>query len=159
MSKPLPADLSLRPIVAADLPAIFAWQADPEACRMAVSNPRDRPTFDQHWQRVLVDPTVRGRSIVVGDQLVGTVSCFERDGKAFVGYWIDRAWWGRGIASRALALLLAEEPRRPLFAMAARSNTASVHVLQRCGFVWLRDEWTEATERFPACTEAFFELR
>lgn len=126
---------------------------------MAVVNPRSRDNFDHHWQGVLVDPTVRARAIVVDGQLVGTVSCFARDGRAFVGYWIDRAWWNRGIASRALVALLAEEPRRPLYAMAARSNGASVRVLRRCGFVWLRDEWTPATERFPACLEAFFELR
>jgi RimJ/RimL family protein N-acetyltransferase len=64
--------------------------------------------------------------ILVGEELVGTISCFPMDGQDHVGYWIDRAYWGRGIASRALQLLLREVAKRPLVATAATSNGASI---------------------------------
>jgi GNAT superfamily N-acetyltransferase len=57
------------------------------------------------------------------------------DDQDHVGYWIDRAYWGRGIASRVLHLLLQEVAKRPLVATAATSNRASLRVLQKCGFV------------------------
>ncbi len=91
--------------------------------------------FDSHWAKVLDDPSVAARAILVGGEFVGIVSCFPRDGQDHVGYWIDRAYWGRGIASRAFRLLLEEVTKRPLIATAATSNGASLRVLQKCGFV------------------------
>ena len=41
---------------------------------------------------------------------------------------------GRGIATRALTLLLAEVPARPVFARAAADNEASLRVLAKAGF-------------------------
>jgi RimJ/RimL family protein N-acetyltransferase len=43
--------------------------------------------------------------------------------------------WGRGIATRALTLLLELVPQRPLYARAASDNVASLKVLRACGFV------------------------
>jgi RimJ/RimL family protein N-acetyltransferase len=52
-----------------------------------------------------------------------------------VSYWLGRPFWGRGIASRALALFLELVQERPLFARAAKDNIASVRVLQKSGFI------------------------
>ena len=78
---------------------------------------------------------------------------------AHVGYWIDRAYWGMGIASRALHLLLREVAKRPLVAAAATSNGASLRVLQKCGFVVERVRLSPASDRFPECEEAILVLR
>ena len=88
-----------------------------------------------------------------------TVSCFWRDGQANVGYWISREHWGKGIASRALELLLLEVATRPLYAHVATSNGASLRVLQKCGFVVERVRHSPATDRYPACEEAVLVLR
>ena len=48
--------------------------------------------------------------------------------------------------------------KRPLHARAARSNAGSIRVLEKCGFVLTGFEWSEETERFPACEEAIFVL-
>ncbi|GLW35668.1 GNAT family N-acetyltransferase [Actinoplanes regularis] len=45
-----------------------------------------------------------------------------------------RSFWGQGVASRALALLLEAVRVRPLFARAASDNVRSLKVLQRAGF-------------------------
>jgi RimJ/RimL family protein N-acetyltransferase len=51
-----------------------------------------------------------------------------------VGYWLGRSYWGRGIATRALALFLPLVPARPLYAHVASHNTGSMRVLVKCGF-------------------------
>ena len=137
---------------------MFEYQLDPDANRMAVANPHDRATFNAHWQRVLGDPAVTTRAITADGELVGNIGCFKLDGLDSVGYWIKKEWWGRGIATRALSLLLEEIQTRPLYARASSSNVASVRVLEKCGFELLGYEWAEATERFPACEEAKFRL-
>jgi RimJ/RimL family protein N-acetyltransferase len=134
-------------------------QLDPESNRMAVTIPRIGEAFDAHWAEVLVDPAVTARAVIVGEAFVGTIFCFPRDGRDHVGYWIDRAYWGTGIASRALPLLLREVAKRPLFATAAASNGASVRVLQKCGFVVAQVRLSPASDRYPACEEAVLVLR
>jgi RimJ/RimL family protein N-acetyltransferase len=81
------------------------------------------------------------------------------DDEDHVGYWIDRAYWGMGIASRALHLLLGEVATRPLVATAATSNGASVRVLQKCGFLVVEIRHSPATARYPECEEAVLVLR
>lgn len=148
----------LRPISNSDLAVLFQHQLDPEANQMAVVHPRPRIAFDAHWSMCLANPDVLARAIVAEGELAGQISCFPMDGRRCVGYWVAREWWGRGVATRALALLLQEVPLRPLHARAARSNGASIRVLERCGFVVTGYEWSEATERWPACEEALLRL-
>lgn len=152
------SDISLRTVLPADLPALYAFQIDDDANRMAVANPRDRAEFDEHWAKVLSDPAVVARAIVAGGELVGSISKFRADDLDFVGYWIDRAHWGRGIATTALTLLLNEVNTRPLHARVAATNAGSVRVLERCGFVQTGRRTSPATERFPSCEELTFTL-
>ena len=73
----------------------------------------------------------------VARQLAGSVLSFLREDQREVGYWLGRAYWGRGIATRALTAFLGELPTRPLFARAAKDNRASLRVLEKCGCVVL----------------------
>ncbi|HVK19452.1 MAG TPA: GNAT family N-acetyltransferase [Fimbriiglobus sp.] len=149
----------LRPVEPNDLLRMYELQLDPDSNRMAVTTPRTREAFDSHWATVLDDPNITARVILVEEQVVGTISCFPRDDQDHVGYWIDRAFWGRGIASRALHLLLREVARRPLFATAATSNGASLRVLRKCGFVVEQVRLSPASDRHPECEEAVLVLR
>jgi RimJ/RimL family protein N-acetyltransferase len=74
------------------------------------------------------------RAISCDGQLVGSVAAFVLDGQTEVTYWVDRAAWGRGIASRALELLMELVPVRPLHARAASDNIGSLRILQKSGF-------------------------
>jgi RimJ/RimL family protein N-acetyltransferase len=129
--------VTLRPVVESDLEAFYEQQADPESIRMAALAARDRDTHFPHWRRVLADDTTLVRTIDVDGVVAGHVVSFLRDGVGDpeVGYWIAREHWGRGVASAALAQLLAIEPRRPLVAHVATHNLASRRVLEKCGFV------------------------
>ncbi len=149
----------IRPVQPCELPRMFDMQLDPESNRMAVTIPRTRESFDSHWAKSLNDPGNITRAILVGEALVGHISCFPMDGADHVGYWIDRAYWGLGIASRALRLLLGEVTKRPLVASAATSNGASIRVLQKCGFVIEHVSLAPASERYPECEEAVLVLR
>jgi len=149
----------LRPVEPGDLPRLYELQLDPDANRMAVTIPRTREAFDATWAQAQADPNATPRAILVGDGLVGYVSCFLADGEDHVGYWIDRAHWGMGIASRALPLLLREVTKRPLVATAATSNGASLRVLRKCGFVIEQVRRDPATDRYPECEVAVHVLR
>jgi RimJ/RimL family protein N-acetyltransferase len=149
----------LRPVEAGDLPRMFEMQLDPDSNRMAVTIPRTREAFDAHWGKALGDPANTTRAVLFDGEVVGYISCFPMEGEDHVGYWIDRAHWGMGLASRALRLLLNEVTKRPLVATAATSNGASVRVLQKCGFVVGEVRHSPATDRYPECEEAVLVLR
>ncbi len=128
---------TLRPVRDEDHDALFEFQRDPGAVRMAAftrADPGDRAAFDEHQHRVRTTPGVRHRAIERDGALVGTVAAFTMEGEREVTYWVDPARWGEGIATEALGLLLAEEPERPVFARVAVHNTGSRRVLERCGF-------------------------
>jgi RimJ/RimL family protein N-acetyltransferase len=101
---------------------------------MVVFSSRDRPAFDEHWAKILADDTSLKQTVVVDGKVAGNVTSFLREGVREVGYWLDRAYWGRGVATAALSAFLQLEKRRPLYAGVARHNVGSVRVLQKCGF-------------------------
>jgi RimJ/RimL family protein N-acetyltransferase len=135
--------INLRALNDDDLNALFRWESDPAAARMAAftrPDPTDRAAFDAHYRRVLSDPENWTRAIDEDGVLVGMIASFTMEGDRELTYWVDPSRWGRGIASGAVRLLLAEEPRRPLFARAAEHNLGSRRVLERNGFVQIGEE-------------------
>lgn len=150
--------LDLRPVETGDLEGLFTHQSDPHSLEMAVVYPKEYSEFVAHWERVLLDPTVTARAIIVDTELVGHVSCFLMDGLDSVGYWIDRSEWGRGIASRALEIFLAEIATRPLHARVAASNLGSIRVLEKCGFSEYAREESPDDGKFPVCLESLLRL-
>jgi RimJ/RimL family protein N-acetyltransferase len=132
--------VTLRPMVVSDFPALFAQQADPVAAQLAAFTPRDWPAFVAHETKVLEDPQVTCRTIVVDGQVAGSVVCFPRLGALELGYWVDRALWGRGVASTAVPAFLQIATARPVMAYVAKHNLASQRVLVKCGFAVLREE-------------------
>jgi len=128
-------DSVLRDVVDDDLDALYEQQRDPEATRMALFPARDREAFYAHWQRVLADDVVTKKTIVHDGEVAGNVLCWEQDGRRLVGYWLGREFWGKGLATRALAELVDVVTARPLHAWVAVTNVGSVRVLEKCGFV------------------------
>lgn len=137
---PMKTRIQLRDVEADDLPLFFEHQRDPIAVAMVAFNSRDRDAFDQHWAKLLADDSCLKKTIVVvsgvsaENQVAGNIGSWTAEGKREVGYWIDRAFWGRGVATEALSAFLCLEQVRPLHAGVAKHNFASIRVLQRCGF-------------------------
>jgi RimJ/RimL family protein N-acetyltransferase len=130
-------DLTLRDIVDADLPIFFDHEREPEGVVMAAftaKDPDDRSAFEAHWSKNRADRSIVMKTIVADGRVAGHVAVFGPPSEREVTYWLGREFWGRGLASRALAafLLLVEE--RPIYARAAKDNLASLRVLQKCGF-------------------------
>jgi RimJ/RimL family protein N-acetyltransferase len=124
----------LRDVEPGDLPLFFEHQRDPVAVAMVVFRSREREEFDAHWAKILADENNVTKTIVADGQVAGNIASFFLHGQREIGYWIDRALWGRGIASEALSAFLRLEQRRPLYAGVAKHNIASLRVLQKCGF-------------------------
>lgn len=133
-------EVTLREVVDADLPYFFAHQADPSSSWMAGVPARDRDQFSQQWASIRVDPSTVVRTIEADGVVAGNVLSFIRDGRREVGYRVDAAHWGRGIASRALVLFLAELTERPVFAVVAKDNQASLRVVRKAGFTDVAEE-------------------
>jgi RimJ/RimL family protein N-acetyltransferase len=140
----------LRNVEDGDLPVFFEHQLDPEATRMAGFPARDRESFMAHWNRILEDETVVKKTALFEGQVAGNIVSFVNSGEREVGYWIGREFWGRGVATRALAGFLRLEARRPLYASVARHNVASIRVLQKRGFRISRDEPDELILKLEA---------
>jgi RimJ/RimL family protein N-acetyltransferase len=127
-------DVRLREVTEEDLPILFEQQRDPDATKMAAFPSRDRDAFMAHWKTILGDATGARRTILFDGQVAGNIVSFEQSGLPLVGYWLGREFWGRGIATRALAQFLESIQTRPLYAHVAKHNIASIRVLEKCGF-------------------------
>ncbi|CAL9585669.1 GNAT family N-acetyltransferase [Streptomyces pilosus] len=127
----------LRPVHDSDLPVFYRQLNDPEALRMAAftpEDPADRDRFDTHWARIRSSPQIVARTVLADGDVVGNAAVYGEAGEREVTYWVDRAHWGRGVATAALRALLAEVDERPLYARVAADNEGSLRVLRRCGF-------------------------
>jgi RimJ/RimL family protein N-acetyltransferase len=131
---PPTGEVRLRGVTEDDLPVFFEHQRDPEANRMAAFPPRDRDAFMAHWTTILRDASVVLRTVLLDGEVAGNVVVFDYEGRREVGYWIGRAFWGKGVATSALRAFLAEVTERPIFAGVAEANVASIRVLEKCGF-------------------------
>lgn len=154
-------NISLRQVTDSDLPIFYEQQRDPAAVHMAAftaANPEDRAAFNDHWARILADDNNLIRTIVVEGQVAGSVSSYVDELGPEVTYWLGRDFWGRGVATVALAAFLKEQRTRPLFARAAADNAASLRVLQKCGFVITGQEQGYANARQQVIDEYVLEL-
>lgn len=127
--------IALRPVLESDLAILFAQQLDPESVAMSAYLSKDRGEFMRHWEGILKNKQVTARVVVYKEKVAGHILCW-REGRheQRIGYWIGRGFWGRGIASAALAEFLKEVKIRPLYAEAANHNAASKRVLEKNGF-------------------------
>src|SRR5512134_3585317 len=117
--------IQLRHVLASDLQVFFEQQLDPEATSMAALPSRNRETFMAHWARITTDDSILIRTILFNGDIAGNIVCFEQLGEREVSYWLGKEYWGKGIATRALAEFLKSIDIRPLYALVAKHNVAS----------------------------------
>jgi RimJ/RimL family protein N-acetyltransferase len=127
-------NVQLRSTIETDLPIFFEQQLEPDAIKMAALPSRDRTAFMAHWSKIIVDDSVLVKTILFNRDIAGNIVCFEQLGEREVGYWLGKEYWGKGIASQALAQFLDLIKTRPLYAHVAKHNLASKRVLEKCGF-------------------------
>lgn len=133
-------ELQLRDITDSDLPIFFEQQNDPVANEMAAFPARDRDAFMAHWTKIRLKENVLLKTILYNGEVAGNIVSFDMEGKREVGYWLGRDFWGKGIATLALSEFLQCENTRPLYGYVARHNVGSRRVLEKCGFIFLRED-------------------
>ncbi len=152
----------LRPVVDEDLDVFFEQQLEPEANWMAAftaDQPDDRRAFAARWTAILGDGiNMRSMTVLFEERVAGHIVSFERLDNREVGYWLGKEFWGKGIASAALAEYVRMIPERPLHARAASDNAASIRVLEKCGFRVSHYERAYANGRHAEIQEAVLVL-
>jgi RimJ/RimL family protein N-acetyltransferase len=88
--------------------------------------------------------------------IAGHIASFVMGGELEVTYWVDRALWGKGVATAALARLLDIVAERPIHGRAAKDNLGSVRVLEKCGFERVGEERGFANARGEEIDEVVY---
>jgi RimJ/RimL family protein N-acetyltransferase len=149
--------LRLRRFREPDRDTVARWNADPEHTRYlsgVLTREQSDAAFDR-WQRHWEE---HGFGLL-GIEWAATGELVGRTGPAFhkawpedpeVGWGLDPAWWGKGIATEAGAAAIAwafgELEFARVVSITTEANTASRRVMARLGFrehARVRSEWGE----------------
>lgn len=164
VGSPPESDMVLREVTEDDLVVFFEQQQDPAANWMAAftaKDPADWAAFAAKWSKILGDRTNTTKTIVWDGCVAGSIGSFIApwSGQREVTYWVGRNFWGRGVATKALAAFIERLADRPLYARAAADNIASIRVLEKCGFIPIGRDRGFAEARGEEIEEVILELR
>lgn len=154
-------DIKLRPTKISDLDTLFQFQLDKEGGYLAAfmpTDPTDKTAYVTKHTKLLSDPTVNNQTILVDNVIVGSVAKFVMEGDAEITYWLDKKFWGQGIATKALQNFLDIETTRPIFGRVAFDNFGSQKVLEKCGFVKIGSDKGFANARQTEIEEFIYKL-
>jgi RimJ/RimL family protein N-acetyltransferase len=145
--------LVLEPQTAAHAEAMFVVLSDPAIYEYENEPPRSlewlRDRFRKLESRVSPDGTEQWLNWVIrlpGSELAGYVQAtVHADGRAAIAYELSSAYWGRGLAHRAVAAMIRELAAsyhvRTVTAVFKKENQRSRHLLERLGFLPASREW------------------
>lgn len=154
-------DIKLRPTQMADLDYLFQFQLDKEGGYLAAfmpKDPADKAAYLAKHTKLLSDPTVNNQTILMDNIIVGSIATFVMEGAREITYWIDRKFWGQGIATKAVKELLDIERNRPIFGRVAFDNLRSQKVLEKNGFVRIGTDKGFANARQTEIEEYIYQL-
>ena len=134
-------EVLIRETLESDWPILFEYQRDPLSSEMAGVPAREWDAYLALKQKIRADETGLEWTILYDGRIAGDLVSFVHDGRREIGYRIGREYWGMGIATRALALFLDVERRRPLYGWVLEQNIGSQRVLEKCGFTVIGDEY------------------
>ncbi|WP_160140003.1 GNAT family N-acetyltransferase [Chryseobacterium sp. c4a] len=153
--------IELRPTTIADLEILFQFQLDDEGRHLAAftsQDSTDKEAYLAKYTKLLDNPTVNNQTIIVDSVIAGSIAKFVMEGDAEITYWIDKNFWGKGVATTALKNFLTIEPARPIFGRVAFDNLGSQKVLEHCGFVKIGTDKGFANARQKEIEEFIFRL-
>jgi ribosomal-protein-alanine N-acetyltransferase len=154
-------EIQIRPTEVSDLETLFLFQIDKEAGYLAAfmpEDPTDRTAYLNKYTKLLSNPTVNNQTIILENVIVGSIAKFLMQNEAEITYWIDRKFWGKGIATQALNYFLSIETTRPIFGRVAFDNFGSQKVLETCGFVKIGTDKGFANARQKEVEEFIYKL-
>ncbi|MVN77885.1 GNAT family N-acetyltransferase [Hymenobacter sp. HMF4947] len=140
--------LLLRAFALADVPRLVALAGDYEVARNTLNIPHPYREADAVSWVATTQENYRQQSayafaleLKASGEFVGGIGLTlePRFDRAEVGYWLGRSYWGKGLATEALAALLAfgfeELKLNKLYATHIVSNPASGQVMRKNGMV------------------------
>lgn len=149
----------LRPLRRSDAGLIEMYSGDKRVAdgTRAIPHPLPPGTAENFIARAQAEGRVEDVWAIDGSrhglaELLGVVSLTHlEDDQSEIGYWIGPGFWNTGLASEAVAAIVAENPHgsRTLFAEVFQDNPGSARVLTNCGFEYLGDaeSWSLARGR------------
>lgn len=155
------SEIILRPTEVSELERFFTFQLDKEANYLAAftsKDPADKTAYMEKHIKFLNDPTINTQTIMVNNIIAGSIAKFEMEGEAEITYWIDKKFWGKGVATTALKKFLIIENVRPIFGRVAFDNLGSQKVLEKCGFVKIGTDKGFANARQAEIEEFIYKL-
>ncbi|MDR0266137.1 MAG: GNAT family N-acetyltransferase [Sphingobacterium sp.] len=153
--------LTLRPTISTDLEIHYQFQLNEEANHLAAftsTSFSDKETYFEKYCKYLIEPSINNQTILINGIIVGSIAKFVIGEDAEITYWIDRKFWGRGIATRALKDFLSLETTRPIYGRVAFDNIGSQKVLENCGFVKIGTDSGFANARQTEIEEFIYRL-
>ena len=144
-----------------DLHVLFQFQLDKEANYLAAFTAKDMNdeiAYIEKYSKFLTDPSINMKTIRAGDEIAGSVAKYVMENEAEITYWIDRKFWGQGIATMALKEFLAIEQTRPIYGRVAFDNYGSQKVLEKCGFIKIGMDKGFANARQTEIEEYIYKL-
>ena len=153
--------ITLKPTIVSDLETLFEFQLDKEGGYLAAFMPKDHTNKEAYlnkYKKLLADPTVNNQTILLDNNIVGSIAKFMMEGDTEITYWINRKFWRQGIATKALKEFLIIETQRPIFGRVAFDNFGSQKVLEKCGFVKIGSDKGFASARQMEIEEFIYKL-
>ena len=154
-------DIALRLVQDSDHDALFAFHTAPGMMKkvgISSYDASDRDAFDALLNRLRVDKSVVLRAITRDGEVVGSIVAQDTGRIPQIGFVIDPAHWGEGIATAALIAFTAMMKRRPLQAVVASDNAAAIRVLEKAGFARINTRESLAPEHDAPAAEHVHEL-
>jgi len=149
----------LRGLRRSDVGLLALHTGDARVARMTSSIPHPLPpgATDAFIARSLAPGRIEDVWVLDGTahglaEVLGVIGLKRMDrAQSEIGYWVAPAFWNTGIASEAVATLLAANPHRDrtVFASVFQDNPGSARVLTNAGFEYLGD-----AERFSVARNA-----
>ena len=132
--------LKLRPFTLGDAGGVASLVGDRAVSKWTSNIPFPYTEQDAiAWiSQATTDSLRKPQAVECDGQLVGCVSYWPYPSGGFeVGYWIGKAFWGRGICTAALRQLIGSDKfpaQAAIYAKVMEKNTGSQRVLEKCGF-------------------------
>ena len=141
--------INLRPITKSDAESIYKYARDRAISRYTfLPHPYTRKDADD-WVITSSERNASGIDFNMGIELpstgeiIGMISLNNIDvinRHAELGYWLGKPFWGKGMVSEAVALVVNYTFRRlklvRIYARVMHPNTTSAHLLEKCGFAY-----------------------
>ncbi len=141
-----------RPITLADASEAFAWFGDPEVMRyIPMGHDASIADTEARIGRYMKHQESYGfGKCVIADratgELIGDAGLYQLPENMGIelGYRIRRSHWGQGLATEVAMGWIEAAPEfiadSTLYAFALPENAASLHIIRKLGFAYLRDE-------------------